>query len=65
MASTMEPGARAAALKTIWAATHRDFKGTFAGERTILIMRNGGTTLVRLHDLTYDEIATQMRGRGV
>jgi hypothetical protein len=58
--STMDKLDRAAALKVIWSRTHRDFKGTFAGERTIMIMRNGGTTLVRLHDLTDDEIARLM-----
>lgn len=60
MASTMTPDERAKALRAIWASTHRDFKGTFAGERTIMIMRNGGTTLVRLHDLTDDEIARHL-----
>lgn len=48
---------KAAALKAIWAATHRDFKGRFGGGKTIMIMRDGGTRLVRLSDLTDDEIA--------
>lgn len=64
MTSTMEPAERAKALRAIWAATHRDFKGSFAGERTIMLMRNGGTTLVRLHDLTDDEIAARLPKKG-
>lgn len=62
--TNMDKAQRAADLRAIWARTHRDFKGSFAGERTIMIMRNGGTTLVRLHDLTDDEIARLLPKKG-
>jgi hypothetical protein len=43
-------------LEAIWRSTHADFKGRIDGTRTILVYRNG-TCLVRLADLTDDEIA--------
>lgn len=60
----MEPTQKAAALKVIWARTHRDFKGTFAGAKTIMVCRAGGTVLVRLTDLTDTEIAGLMPRKG-
>jgi hypothetical protein len=46
-------------LAKIWTNTHRDFKGTTAGVKTIMINRNG-TTLVALNDLTDAEIASHL-----
>ncbi|HVG51651.1 MAG TPA: hypothetical protein VM867_08465 [Xanthobacteraceae bacterium] len=46
-------------LKLIWRHTHRDFKGTLDGERSILTYRNG-TCLVLLKDLTDDEIESRI-----
>lgn len=43
-------------LRLIWRSTHRDFKGTIDGMKTILVYRNG-TCLVALDDLTDEEIA--------
>ena len=42
-------------LKLVWKHTHRDYKGKLNGERTIMVYRQG-TCLVRLADLTDDEI---------
>jgi hypothetical protein len=64
MNSWMDPAERAKALKAIWAATHRDFKGTFAGGKTVMIMRDGSTRLVRLSDLTDAEIAARLPKKG-
>lgn len=58
--TTMTPAERAKALKAVWAATHRDFKGMFGGGKTILMMRDGSTRLVRLSDLTDAEIAAHL-----
>jgi len=49
-------------LNTIWRTTHRDFKGTFNGERTIMVYRNS-SCLVRLEDLTEREIADRLPKR--
>lgn len=43
-------------LNAIWRTTHRDYKGFHAGVRSILVLREGGTQLVALADLTDDEI---------
>jgi len=47
---------RAEGLKLVWNRTHRDFKGTMDGKRSILIYRDG-TQLVPLEALRADEIA--------
>lgn len=52
--------AKQTVLDFIWAKTHSDFKGTLNGERTVLVLRNGGTTLVPLTGLTLAEIADKM-----
>lgn len=43
-------------LNAIWRVTHRNYKGFHAGVRTIMVLREGGTHLVALADLTEDEI---------
>ena len=43
-------------LEAIWRSTHDDFKGSINGTRTLLVYRNA-TCLVRLADLTDDEIS--------
>lgn len=48
-------------LALIWKHTHRDYRGTMNGVRTILTLRQGGTTLVRLDDLTDDEKADKLQ----
>lgn len=49
---------RQKALALIYRQTHSDFKGRLPdGTRTVLVLRNGGTTLVALHALTDAEIA--------
>ncbi len=52
----MSPHERKARLAYIWKNTHRDYKGTTGGERTILVLRHGGTVLVGLNDLTASEV---------
>jgi hypothetical protein len=44
----------------IYRHTHRDYKGTVGGEKSILILRNGGTTAVPLSCLTDAEIAERL-----
>lgn len=46
---------RAEKLKLIYRHTHKDFKGTLTGDKSILVYRNG-TCLVALDDLTDEEI---------
>lgn len=48
-------------LRLIWKHTHPDFKGIMNGVRTILTLRQGGTTLVRLDDLTDEEKADKLK----
>ncbi|WP_161906079.1 hypothetical protein [Paracoccus sp. MKU1] len=43
-------------LNTIYRKMPRDFKGKIDGERTVMILRDGGTRLVYLRDLTDNEI---------
>lgn len=47
-------------LRLIYRHTHRDFKGTTNGVKSILVNRRGATCLVNLDDLTEDEIADQI-----
>jgi len=47
---------RKAKLAKIYRFTHRDYKGKINGVKTILVLRNGGTTLVALDSLTDAEI---------
>lgn len=50
--------ARKQALALIYRHTSRDYKGRLAdGTRSILVLRNGGTTLAPLDQLTDAEIA--------
>lgn len=42
-------------LKIVWKHTHRDYKGTLEGQRSIMVYRQG-TCLVLLKDLTDKEI---------
>lgn len=50
------------ALETLaYRHTHRDFKGRLPnGERTILVLREGGTTLVNLSALTEAELRRKL-----
>jgi len=43
-------------LDAVWRNTHRDFRGGRGFERTILVLRQGGTCLVSLYGLTDEEI---------
>lgn len=43
--------------KAIWRRTHADFKGRYGDVKTVLVFREGGTTIVPLADLRLDEIA--------
>lgn len=43
-------------LKLIYRHTHRDFKGKIGGCGAILVLREGGTTLVMMTALTDAEI---------
>lgn len=47
-------------LREIWMQTHNDYKGHLDGERTVMMLRNGETTIVMLKDLTDDEIRSQL-----
>lgn len=47
---------RAKLLTLIYRHTPRDYKGRLNGERTVLVLRKGGTTLVPLSALTDEEI---------
>lgn len=42
-------------LKLVWKNTHKDFRGTYDGVKSIMVFRNG-TCLVNLSDLTDKEI---------
>jgi hypothetical protein len=44
-------------LALIYRHTHRDYRGTINGEKSIMTLRNGGSTIVPLSALTDDEIA--------
>jgi len=46
-------------LAAVWRTTHRDYKGTIDGVRSIMVLR-GGTTLVALDDLTDAEIESRL-----
>jgi hypothetical protein len=48
-------------LKEIWKQTHKDYKGLIDGARMIMILRNGATRLVKLDELTDEEISKQLR----
>ena len=45
----------------IWKHTHRDFKGTVDGVKTIMVFRSGvGSTLCAITDLSDDEYADRL-----
>ena len=45
-------------LTLIYRHTHRDYKGKVGGVGAILVLRDGGTTLVGMTSLTEKEIAS-------
>lgn len=45
--------------RKVWTHTHRDFRGTMDGVKTILVFRNG-TTLVSIDQLTDTEILERL-----
>jgi hypothetical protein len=47
-------------LDAIYRAMHKDYKGRIGDKRTVLILRDGGTTLVVLDSLTDAEIAAHL-----
>jgi hypothetical protein len=51
---------RKKALTLIYRHTSRDYKGHLNGEKSILVLRTGGTTLVPLTALTDEEIARDL-----
>ena len=52
---------RKQALAQIWRETHKDFKGTFDGQKAIMVFRNG-SRLVALESLSEAEIASRVKG---
>jgi len=51
---------RSEKLDLIYKNTHRDYKGEYNGERSILALREGGTTIVPLSQLTDAEIESRL-----
>ncbi len=51
-------------LAAIWKATHADYKGVHNGEKSILVLRSGGTTIVPLSELTDAEIERHLPRNG-
>ncbi|WP_292492565.1 hypothetical protein [Mesorhizobium sp.] len=49
--------AKTEARDGVWRRTHVDFKGIVDGERTLIVFRHDGPTLVPLDDLTPAEMA--------
>lgn len=47
-------------LKLIYRHTHRDFKGKIGGCGAVMVLRNGGTSLVMVTALTDAEIAKML-----
>ena len=52
-----------AKLWEVWKTSHRDFKTVIDGVRHVLVLREGGTQLVRLGDLTSEEVERKLRPR--
>ena len=48
------------ALKLIYRHTSRDYKGSLGGVKSILVCRNGATTLIPLDLLTEAEVAERL-----
>ena len=44
----------------VYRTTHSDFKGTYEGQRSIMVLRNGGSTIVLLSLLTDEEISSRL-----
>ena len=59
LGSEMSTMTREQKLRLVWKHTHRDYKGTMNGERTIMVYRQG-TCLVLLKDLTDAEIEDRL-----
>jgi hypothetical protein len=51
---------RESALTIIWRHTHRDFRGTSEGVKTILVGGTGGTSLVALDALTDEQLMDKL-----
>lgn len=51
---------RKTALELIWKKTHKDYKGGRGKNRSIMVLRNGGSKIVLLTDLTTDEIIKRL-----
>lgn len=50
------------ALAKLWRETHRDFKGTTDGVRSVMVFRSAtGSTIVPLDRLTDAEIADRVK----
>jgi hypothetical protein len=47
-------------LNIIYKSYHKDYKGMWNGERSIMILRKGSTTLVPLSQLTDNEISAKL-----
>lgn len=56
----MNDAERKQALTLIYRHTSKDYKGHLNGEKSILVLRAGGTTLVPLTALTDEEIARDL-----
>lgn len=48
------------ALKLIYRHTHRDYKGSYGGAKSIMVCRDGASCLVPLDCLTEAEIADRL-----
>jgi len=48
------------ALAMIYRHTHRDFKGSYDGVKTIMVCRGGASCVVSLDELTEAEVADRL-----
>jgi len=57
----MKPLERECALNAVWKGTPSDYRAYVGGQRYVLVLREGGTRLVPLRDLTDDELQRKAR----
>jgi hypothetical protein len=55
-------GDRKIAEGIAWTKTHRDYKTIVDGKKSILLLRNGGTTLVPIASLSDSELSQYLQG---
>jgi len=49
--------------RLVWKHTHRDFKGKYQGQKTVLTLGPKGTTMVAISDLSDDELLKKIPSR--